>query len=352
MKLPLSIETGIWHGGHIQGIALDKERKHLYCSFTTELVKLDLMGNVIGSVKGFTGHLGCLALGEDGRIYASLEYKNDIIGKGILDLLGKGEVKTAFYVAVFDGNRITEPNMNAEKDGIMKTVWLREPTEDHLAVWEEDGKLAKHRHACSGIDGITFAPAFEGDGMRLLVAYGVYGDLDRHDNDYQVLLSYDPASLLPHEEILTADNVHQSGPDHAEARYFVYTGNTDFGVQNMEYDPYTGDIFLSVYRGRKPEFPNHNLFILDGKGVPHEEELIGCRGEKGKVLPLKKTGKHDEKNGIYSHESVNGSTGIFSLGDGTCYLSEARGSNGNYRATIRLCRICADQFEPFVPIEA
>ncbi|MBQ9747123.1 MAG: hypothetical protein IJW21_09925, partial [Clostridia bacterium] len=64
-NLPLTIETGAWRSGHIQGIALDRENGFMYCSFTTELVKMDLNGNVLGSVKGFTGHLGCLAMGPD-----------------------------------------------------------------------------------------------------------------------------------------------------------------------------------------------------------------------------------------------------------------------------------------------
>ena len=59
-NLPEVIHTGVYRGGHIQGIAIDNERKYIYCSFTTELVKLDMDGNFIGSVKGFTGHLGCL----------------------------------------------------------------------------------------------------------------------------------------------------------------------------------------------------------------------------------------------------------------------------------------------------
>ena len=162
-NLPLTIETGAWSGGHIQGIALDRENGFIYCSFTTELVKLDLAGNVIGSTKGFTGHLGCLAMGADGRIWGSLEYKNDSIGKGVLKNLGiNGEVQNAFYVAIFDGAKITERDMDASSAGIMTTVWLREPTEDYLAEWEENGAQMKHRHGCSGIDGITFAPAFEG----------------------------------------------------------------------------------------------------------------------------------------------------------------------------------------------
>ena len=156
-QLPLVIQTGIRHGGHIQGIAVDRERNYIYCSFTTELIKLDMKGNLIGSVKGFTGHLGCLAYSErDGRVYASLEYKNDVIGKSILHTLGiANEIKNAFYVAMFDVEKINRLNMNAETDGVMTTVFLREPTEDYLAEWEENGKLQKHRFGCSGIDGIT-----------------------------------------------------------------------------------------------------------------------------------------------------------------------------------------------------
>lgn len=44
--------------GHIQGIATDAERKYMYYSFTTSLIKTDMNGNVIGSVKGLAGHLG------------------------------------------------------------------------------------------------------------------------------------------------------------------------------------------------------------------------------------------------------------------------------------------------------
>lgn len=348
-ELPLTIETGKWRGGHIQGIALDRERGHMYCSFTTELVKLDLKGNILGSVKGFTGHLGCLAMGPDGRVYGSLEYKNDSIGRGILDLLGiKNEIQNAFYVAVFDGEKITERDMDSEKNDIMHTVWLREPTEDHLAEWEENGQTKKHRYGCAGIDGITFAPAFEGEGMRLLVAYGVYGDNDREDNDYQVLLSCDPEELRKYETVLTSKNIHTSGPEHAGERYFVYTGNTTFGVQNMEYDKYTGDIFLSVYRGRKEKFLNYNLFRVAGGQTPKTEILRGI-GEEGKTLELAKTGLYDEKNGIYTHEFKHGSTGLFSLGDGYFYISEPKGEDGWYSSTIRLYRYTGE-FKPFAPV--
>ena len=56
-----------------------------------------------------------------------------------------------------------------------------------------NGKTLEHRYGCSGFDGITFGPKFgKSDGKRYLtIAYGIYGDSTRTDNDYQVLLQYD-----------------------------------------------------------------------------------------------------------------------------------------------------------------
>lgn len=327
-NLPSVIYTGKWRGGHIQGIAVDKERNYIYCSFTTEFVKLDMQGNLIGSVKGFTGHLGCLAYNEaDGRVYASLEYKNDMIGKSILNRLGiQNEIKNAFYVAIFDVDKIDRPNMNAETDGVMTTVWLREPTEDYLA----EG----HRYGCSGIDGITFAP-IENE-MRLLIAYGIYKDLEREDNDHQILISYRPETLKPYETVLTAQNIHNIGPEHCDERYFVYTGNTNFGVQNLEYDAYTGNIFMAVYVGKKERFPNFKMYAIDGSIPPKKTVLQGLNGEEGMTLTLKNIGIC-EKN-MYGSYFPYGATGMISLGDGRFYFSEDSGANGEYDSHIRLYR--------------
>lgn len=352
--LPYTIYTGKWRDGHIQGIAIDRERKYIYCSFTTVLIKLDMAGKLVGSVRGFTGHLGCLAYNDaDGRVYASLEYKNDVIGKGILKNLGfDGQVKNAFYVAIFDGDKITRPDMSAERDGVMTTVWLREATEDYLAVWEEHGKSMEHRFGCSGIDGITFAPVPGSmEERRLFVAYGVYGDKTRSDNDYQVLLSYRSETLLPFETILTSENIHTNGPDHCDTRYFVRTGNTEFGVQNLEYDAYTGDIFMAVYRGRKEQYPNYSLYVIDGKQPPHMEKLTGHDGVTGEVLFLKPAGLLDEKSGIYGYEFRYGSTGMASLRDGYFYFSEDHGENGEFDSHIRLYRYTGAVPTPFEKIE-
>lgn len=351
--LPPDIYTGKWREGHIQGIAVDLERGYIYCSFTTILIKLDMSGKLVGSVRGFTGHLGCLAYNRaDGRIYASLEYKNDVIGKGILKSLGlDGQIKNAFYIAIFDGEKITRPDMSAEGDGVMTTVWLKEAVEDYLAVLEDHGKPIEHRFGCSGIDGITFAPVPGTGERRLLVAYGIYGDKTRTDNDYQVLLSYRPETLFPYETVLTSENIHAAGPEHCDARYFVRTGNTEFGVQNLEYDPYTGDIFMAVYRGRKEQYPHYSLFVIDGKQPPQKKALVGHAGMTGEVLSLKQAGLFDKSSGIYGYEFRYGSTGMASLGDGRFYFSEDHGQNGEFDSHLCLYRYTGAIPAPFEKIE-
>ena len=159
-QLPAIIDSGNQGKFHVQGICLDRERQTIYYSFTTSLVKSDLSGRVIGSVRGLTGHLGCIAMGPDGKVYGSLEYKNDAIGQGILARMGRGgeSHRDGFYVAVFDVDRIDRLDMDAEADGIMQAVYLNKVVEDYHAQVVNAGKPRLHRHGCSGIDGITFAP--------------------------------------------------------------------------------------------------------------------------------------------------------------------------------------------------
>ena len=58
-NLPKNIFSGYWKTPHCQGIAVDTKKQYVYYSFTTMLVKTDMQGNVIGTVKGLMGHLGC-----------------------------------------------------------------------------------------------------------------------------------------------------------------------------------------------------------------------------------------------------------------------------------------------------
>lgn len=313
---PAVVDGGAWPSGHLQGMAVDRREGHMYFSFTNLLVKTDLAGKPIGSVTGFTGHLGDLDVNRsDGRVYGSLEYKS----------------AKAFYIAIFDGDRITRMNMDAQSTGVVTTVHLREVVEDYTADMNGDGvfdgntaNTPDHRYGCSGIDGVAFGPALDRKGhRRLTVAYGVYSHTGRSDNDHQVLLQYDVRRWRAYERPLTESDPHTSGPASPDGKFFVHTGNTTYGVQNLEYDAHSGDWLMAVYKGKKKTFPNYSLFVVDGSERPRWGEIAGqARPERGWLLELREEGLHDEKTGLHGYEST-GQYGLISLDDSRHYLAEA-----------------------------
>ena len=332
--LPKNVFSGYFKGGHCQGIAVDTKREYIYYSFTTELVKTDLQGNLIGSVTGLLGHLGCIDFNDaDGRVYGSLEYKNDAIGKGILKNLGSSaEIENAFYIAVFDVEKIDRVGMDACESGVMKAVWLKEVVDDYLDSVTCGGKELPHRLGCSGIDGTSFGPMPGSDDKKqyLFVTYGVYGDVKRADNDYQVVLCYDTENWAQYEMSLSQAAMHKNGPAAPEKKFFVYTGNTEWGVQNLEYDPHTNAFLMAVYRGRKESFPNYGLFAVDAAKAPVKGVLRGVEYlEEGDVLSLAEMGEQDEKTGVRGWYFKYGTTGLHSFGDGYFYIShDGRDENG------------------------
>lgn len=327
-RLPRTIYSGEQGPFHVQGIAVDLERGYFYFSFTTALLKTDLEGHLIGSVTGMTGHLGCMTLNpEDGRIYASIEYKHDEIGKGILNKLQgtENDADTGFYIAIFDPDRITRPDMNAETENVMTTVYIREAVADCRAKVTNGGKEFEHRFGCSGIDGVTFAPKLgkkQGKKHYLYVAYGIYSDTLRTDNDYQVILAYDTKNWSRYEQPLTQKNLHKSGPQQPAHKYFVRTGNTSWGIQNLAYDKSTGNIYAAVYKGKKSIYPNYSLFVIDGHKAPRKMQLQGFDPVyKGEVLSLAEQGMYDAQSNTYGWMFKWGTTGLCPLGDGYFYIS-------------------------------
>lgn len=343
-NLPKKLFTGGWKAGHVQGIAVDSKQEFVYLSFTTMLVKMNMEGEVVGTVTGFLGHLGCLEFNEeDGRVYGSLEYKNDAIGKGILKQEGVSkQLETGFYVAIFDVEKINRKGMSAERDGVMTTVLLKTIAEDHLAkVKTKSGEIIEHRYGCAGFDGISFGPAFDGSGKRMLtVAYGIYGDTKRTDNDYQVLLQYDTEKWAKYEAPLSQDNMHKQGPSKPQGKYFVFTGNTTWGVQNLEYDKSTNLWFLACYVGKKSEFANYSLFCVDGSKRAEKQQLRGVwYQKKGYVLTLAEQGAVDSKNGVVrGWHNKYGACGICALGDGYFYLTKSGKNKAGREATLYLAR--------------
>ena len=342
-KLPRNIYSGAYKAGHCQGIAVDTEHGYVYYSFTTMLVKTDMCGNFIGSAVGLCGHLGCISFNSaDGRVYGSLEYKNDSIGRGIIGMLGGGiEIPDAFYIAIFDVDLIDRADMPASS--VMKAAFLREVTDDYLAkVTLADGRTVEHRLGCSGIDGCAIGPDFGTavDSERyLFVAYGVYFDETRDDNDYQVILKYDLDELNRTSEELSQQSMHRSGPAAPLAKYYAYTGNTEFGVQNLEYDPSSEKYYMAVYPGRKAQFKNPPMFAADATVAPKHELLRGVYPETyGDVLTL-------DEHGTDGIGFRHGDTGIASIGDGYFYVSHHGRNDDGQLTNVQLYTLTNGSFE-------
>lgn len=320
-----AIFTGVHGMSHIQGIAVDIKQGYLYYSYTTMLIKARLDGTVVGSVKGLTGHLGCIDFREaDGKVYGSLEYKNDVIGRNIHKKLGvQGANEDRFYIAVFDVDKIDREDMDAERDGVMTAVCLNTVAELYQGTgMDRRGSEVKHRFGCSGIDGTAFGPMpGSGDGKEyLFVCLGIYGDLNRDDNDNQVILCYDTKDWESYAKPLSQKSMHRSGPDRPLETFFVYTGNTRYGVQNLEYDAYTNSYFMAVYKGEKSEYPNYSLFAVDASATPVSRPIHGCDGT-GLHLALKKVGKPEHPE-IFGWRFPLGATGLYAYGDGKYLISQ------------------------------
>ena len=214
--------------------------------------------------------------------------------------------RDAFYAVVFDTEAITKKNINAENNNIMRACCLLDVCADYSAQGENG---LPHRYGCSGIDGITFAPQIGNDDeapLRMLVAYGIYGDITRSDNDDQIILSVDPKVAKQTAVKLRQDRPHRIGI-RAEEKLFLRTGNTTYGIQNLEYDPFTDKFFAAVYPGKKPEFSNPPLFVFPRRQTTEATEG-NCRRLTG---------------AIDSYDFQLGSTGLASLGNGNFLVSES-----------------------------
>lgn len=345
---PLTQNGGTWPTSHVQGIAVDLRGGYIYYSFTTLLAKYDFSGKLVGTLVGWAGHLGDLDFNpRDGCVYGSLEYKKD----------------QAFYIAVIDVSRLDRIGVDAAKSEIFRTVYLPEVAKDYAADLNGDGKFdgdiantPDHRYGCSGIDGVSFGPEFgHADGPRYLtVAYGIYANAGRTDNDHQVLLQYDIADWSRYARPLTEQAPHHSGPAEVHGKYFVRTGNTTYGVQNLAYDEAQQRWFLGVYKGIKPAFPNYLLFAVDARTAPALSDLAGVPGagghgtEQGRLLALANDGLEDRDMHMRGWNQ-KADVGLQPLGHGLFYLAVNSGSKGKQTGDITLYRWTGTPTAPFVP---
>ena len=357
-SLPLRQNGGTWASGHVQGVAVDVRGGYIYYSFTNLLAKYDFDGKLIGTLVGWTGHLGDLDFNPaDGKVYGSLEYKKD----------------KAFYIAVIDVARLDRVGIEAGASEVFRTVYLAEVAKDYAADVNGDGRFdgddgkfrsdaaasPDHRYGCSGIDGVSFGPAFgRTDGKRYLtVAYGIYGAVQRADNDHQVLLQYDIADWARYASPLTEAAPHHNGPATVDGKYFARTGNTHYGVQNLSYAEDQQRWFMGVYPGKKPGFPNYGLFAIDARTQPTRGDLVGVPGSDGKgweqglLLRLAADGLEDPATGIRGWNQ-KADVGSQPVGQGLFYLAMNAKSEAGQTADLALMRWTGDAREPFAPVTA
>lgn len=350
MRLPLVQDAGAWATGHVQGIAVDVEGGYVYYSFTNMLAKYDFQGELLATLVGWRGHLGDIAFNPaDGRIYGSLEYKRD----------------HAFYIAIVDGDALDRVGLDNERSSIMRGVHLAEVAGDYTADMDGDGKFdgntantPDHRYGTSGIDGVAFGPAFgQTSGKHLLtIGYGIYSNVDRLDNDHQVLLQYDVSGWDGYARALDEDALHRSGPAQVDGKYFLRTGNTRYGVQNLAYDAGMARWFLGVYAGLKAGFPNYTLFSVSAARKPEMGELVGVASsngsgwEGGMLLQLADDGLEDPVTGVRGwHQKAD--VGFHPVGDGLFYIAENLGGHGWQAARITLNRWTGEPETPFAPLD-
>ena len=318
--LPTKFEVKIKAKDHVQGMGIDTAARCVYLSFTTSLVKTDYEGNVLASIDSIFGHLGAMTFDAASRkLYASLECKDDVIGQGIAKHLGKEAVSqdmSKFYIMVFDVDG-GQARPGAGNPVIAGQWEVSEAIDDY-----------KVRYGCSGIDGVTIAPQIgkKKGKPRLYVAYGIYGDISRRDNDHQILLEYKLDAFKPG---VTAPK--------ASAKYFIFTGNTTWGVQNLCYDPKTGCIFMACYSGKKPEFPNFSLFAVPVAQKPVKKVLRGLEDDGEHLsLALWQQGLLGSVKGIRGWRFSDATTGVCTLGDGTWFVSTPTKLRGKMQtATVR-----------------
>jgi hyaluronoglucosaminidase len=224
---------------------------------------------------------------------------------------------------------------------------------DGNGIFDGDtGNTPDHRYGASGIDGLSFGPAFGNTGGQqyLTLGYGVYSNLNRVDNDHQVLLQYDISGWSAYEQPLVQENPHTSGPAQVDGKYFVLTGNTRWGVQNLDYDDHLERWIIGVYDGpRKSGYPDFTMFAVDAATQPTYVTLQGLGGEQGHLIALAGDGLTHTPSGIrgwYQKADV----GIESLGGGAFYLAADSKANGRSVATLTLAQSTEIFEDPLEPI--
>ena len=199
---------------HMQGFS--SGGGHMYFSFTDSLVKTTLSGTVRAQVQIRGGHLGDIDW-HDGDIYASF-LAEPLPGRVWDDWNG-------FALYIFDGDDLhLKRKVNMDICDSYKSI---------------AGKPAATR-GFNAIDGAAFGRE-PGTGRERLFIACALRDGEKYAD--QIILQCTPDGEY-------------------EKEYHIHTGNTVFGIQNLDYDAETGDFWFSTYNRNSPYQPAETLFRI------------------------------------------------------------------------------------------
>lgn len=192
---------------------------HMYWSFTDTLVKTTMKGIVRRQVEVFGGHLGDCDY-YDGKIYVSY--------MGNSPPNSYWEDWSAFKIYVFD----------AEDLSLINTLDL-----DICYKYKSLARTPEDTRGFQGIDGVAIAPDPKTGEHKLFVACALWTD-EKYAN--QIILQF------------TLDGVY-------ETEYYIPTGNTVYGIQNLDYDWDKKEFWFTTYYAASPNESREVLYC-----IPHD----------------------------------------------------------------------------------
>ncbi len=225
---------------HMQGFS--SGNGYMYWSFTDTLVKTTLEGIVKCQVYVGGGHLGDCDY-HDGKIYASF-MKNALPGHEWADWSG-------YKLYIFD----------AEDLRLLNSINL-----DICDYYKSITCTPEDTRGFQGIDGVAIAPDPVSGEDKVFIACALFTG-EKYSN--QIILQFD------------LDGKY-------ETEYHIPTGNTVFGIQNLDYDAENKEFWFTTYGGSQPYQPKEVLYCISGdlKEIKRKYRFstaygLDCLGKEG-----------------------------------------------------------------------
>ena len=225
---------------HMQGFS--KSENFMYWSFTDSIVKTTMNGTVKCQAEIHGGHLGDIDY-YDGKIYGSY-LKNSLPGHAWEDWTG-------FKIYVFNADDLqVEKILNLDICDYYKSI----------TCTPEDTR------GFQGIDGVAIAPDPVSGEMSMFVACALYTG-EKYANQIILQFTLDGEYITEHH---------------------IPTGNTVYGIQNLDYDAENKEFWFTTYGASQPYQPKEVLYCIshDLKEIKRKYHFstpygIDCLGKEG-----------------------------------------------------------------------